>query len=119
MGERKVLNKYFDPNFNPKFLPKRSFRSTQCIVTMMMPFSMRCKQCGTYANVGTKYNMRMEECKGEDYLGITTYRFFVKCRTCINEQCFKTDPKNHDYVVEYGAVRNYDPWRDIHNAERK
>jgi hypothetical protein len=44
--------------------------------------------------------MRMEECKGEDYLGILRYRFFVKCRTCANEMSFKTDPKNHDYVVE-------------------
>ena len=62
--------------------------------------------------------MRREECKGEDYLGILRYRFFVKCRTCANEMSFKTDPKNHDYVVEQGGVRGYDPWRDMQNAEK-
>ena len=85
---------------------------------MMMPFSMRCSNCGAYSNVGTKFNMRMEECKGEDYLGIVTYRFFFKCRSCFNNLSFKTDPKNHDYVVEHGGVRSYDAWRDMHNAER-
>jgi hypothetical protein len=24
----------------------------------------------------------------------------------------KTDPKNSDYIVEAGASRNYEPWRD-------
>lgn len=100
MGERKVLVKYYDPNFNPKAIPRRTHRDTQCIVTMMMPFSMRCMVCGSYSNVGTKFNMRMEECRGEDYLGIQRYRFFVKCRTCANEMSFKTDPKNHEYCVE-------------------
>ena len=119
MGERKVLIKYFDPYFNPKALPKRMFRSNQCIVTMMMPFSMRCTMCGHYANIGTKFNMRMEECKGEEYLQIKRYRFFFKCTTCHNELSFKTDPKNHDYVVEHGGVRSYEPWRDMANAKQK
>lgn len=30
----------------------------------------------------------------------------------------KTDPKNHDYVCEHGASRNYEPWRDMANAEQ-
>lgn len=29
----------------------------------------------------------------------------------------KTDPKNHDYIAEHGASRNYEPWRDIMHAE--
>jgi hypothetical protein len=86
---------------------------------MMMPFSMRCTMCGHYANIGTKFNMRMEECKGEEYLNIKRYRFFFKCTTCHNELSFKTDPKNHDYVVEHGGVRSYEPWRDMANAKQK
>ncbi len=77
MGERKVLNKYYDPYFNPQALTKRVFKpGRQCIVTMMMPFSMRCNTCGHYANIGTKFNMRMEVCEGEDYLNIKKYRYF-------------------------------------------
>ena len=29
----------------------------------------------------------------------------------------RTDPKNHDYVCEHGASRNYEPFRDIAHAE--
>ena len=29
----------------------------------------------------------------------------------------RTDPKNHDYVCEQGATRNYEAWRDIAHAE--
>ena len=29
----------------------------------------------------------------------------------------KTDPKNSDYVCEFGATRNYEPWRDQRSAE--
>jgi len=79
---------------------------------MMMPFTMRCNTCGNYAYVGTKYNMRKETCLDENYLGIRIYRFYVKCSTCYAHMTFKTDPKNHDYVVEHGATRNYEASRD-------
>ena len=29
----------------------------------------------------------------------------------------RTDPKQHDYVCEHGASRNYEAWRDIAHAE--
>ena len=29
----------------------------------------------------------------------------------------RTDPKNHDYVCEQGASRNYEPLRDLAHAE--
>jgi len=47
------------------------------------------------------------------------FRFYFKCTTCHAELSFKTDPKNHDYVVENGGVRNYDPWRDMQNAKQR
>ena len=49
---------------------------------------------------------------GEEYLGITVYRFYFKCPQCSAELVMKTDPKNSDYTVEAGASRNYEPWRD-------
>ena len=38
-------------------------------------------------------------------------------RYCYSEITFKTDPKNHDYIVEEGGARNYDPYRDARAAE--
>lgn len=38
-------------------------------------------------------------------------------RYCYSEITFKTDPKNHDYIVEEGGARNYDPYRDSRAAE--
>ena len=40
------------------------------------------------------------------------YRFYFKCPRCSAELVMKTDPKNSDYVVEAGASRNYEPWKD-------
>jgi hypothetical protein len=61
---------------------------------------------------GTKFNTRMEDVKGENYLGIKIFRFYYKCTNWGAEFCMKTDPKTTDYIVEAGATRNYEPWRD-------
>lgn len=84
----------------------------QMKVRMMLPMSVRCNTCGTYMYKGTKFNTRMEDVKGEDYLGIKIFRFYYRCTACSAEFCMKTDPKNTDYVVEGGATRNYEPWRE-------
>ena len=63
-------------------------------------------------HAGTKFNSRKEDAVGEEYLGITVYRFYFKCPRCSAELVMRTDPKNSDYTVEAGASRNYEPWRD-------
>lgn len=118
MGERKVLNKYYPPDFNPEKLEKNKRpKDKQDNVRMMLPMSMRCSTCGNYLYIGTKFNMRKETCLDEHYLNIKIYRFYLKCTQCYAEVTFKTDPKNSDYVVEHGAARNYEPWRDAKAAE--
>ncbi|MCD7454963.1 hypothetical protein HAX54_026622 [Datura stramonium] len=73
MGERKVLNKYFPPDFDPAKIPRRKQpKNQQATVRMMLPMSIHCANC---------------------------------------EITFKTDPKNSDYTVESGAIRNFEPWR--------
>lgn len=44
-------------------------------------------------------------------------RFYYRCTHCSAEFCMKTDPKTADYVVEAGATRNYEPWRDKEKAK--
>jgi hypothetical protein len=121
MAERKVLNKYYPPDFDPSKLRRFEKKTVRrmCNVRMMLPMSVRCYTCGNYMYIGTKFNMKVETVKDEDYLGIKIYRFYLKCTQCYGEVTFKTDPKNHDYVAEWGASRNHEQWKDMVMAEEE
>ncbi|OBW63701.1 MAG: Uncharacterized protein AUREO_062330 [Aureobasidium pullulans] len=113
MAERKVISKYYPPNFDPsKLRPSRKPDKPAALptITVMAPFSMRCTSCSTYIYKGRKFNARKEKLE-ETYLGIPIIRLYIRCTECSSEICFKTDPNNTGYVCEKGAVRNYDPWR--------
>ncbi|KAJ7818179.1 CWC16 protein [Mycena olivaceomarginata] len=105
MAERKVLNKYFPPDFDPELIPRR--RGPQKLATS----GPRCNTCGEYIYKGKKFNARKETVDGEDYFGIKIFRFYIKMIT------FKTDPKNTDYAAEHGASRNFEPWREEAEVE--
>lgn len=108
MSERKVLNKYYPPDFDPSKIPRMKLpRNRQYTVRLMAPFNMRCITCGEYIYKGKKFNARKEDVEGEDYLGIRIYRFYIKCTRCLQEISFKTDPRNTDYEIEAGATRNF------------
>ncbi|KAH8833484.1 CWC16 protein [Flagelloscypha sp. PMI_526] len=118
MSERKVLNKYFPPDFDPDLIPRRKGpKNSQQVVRLMAPFSMRCNTCGEYVYKGKKFNARKETVEGEDYYGIKIFRFYIKCTLCSAEITFKTDPKNTDYTAEHGASRNFEPWREEAETE--
>ncbi|KAI0978627.1 hypothetical protein GJ496_003502 [Pomphorhynchus laevis] len=117
MSERKVLNKYYPPDFDPSKLPrvKRS-KNRQFTIRLMAPCNMRCKTCGEYIYKGKKFNARKEDVMGSTYLGIQIYRFYIKCTKCLAEITFKTDPANSDYELEHGAIRMFE---SVRLAEKK
>ena len=113
MSERKVLQKYYPPDFDPSVVKRRKTGGgRQKTVRLMAPFSMRCNTCGEYIYRGKKFNARKETVNDDDYYGITIYRFYIKCSHCSSEITFKTDPRNADYAAEHGASRNFEPWRE-------
>uniref|UniRef100_A0A8D8WHY3 Splicing factor YJU2 n=1 Tax=Cacopsylla melanoneura TaxID=428564 RepID=A0A8D8WHY3_9HEMI len=108
MSERKVLNKYYPPDFDPSKIPRMKLpKNRQYTVRLMAPFNMRCATCGEYIYKGKKFNARKEDVEDEDYLGIRIYRFYIKCTRCLQEISFRTDPKSTDYEIEAGATRNF------------
>jgi hypothetical protein len=120
MGERKVLNNYVPPDFDPSIIPRMKRQKDKLVeVRMMLPFSLRCKTCGEYMYRGKKFNSMSEFVQGDDYLGIKKLRFYIKCTNCSAEITFKTDPKNADYECESGALRNFELWRDTQEAMEK
>jgi len=113
MSERKVLQKYYPPDFDPSAVRRgRTGGGKQKTVRLMAPFSMRCNTCGEYIYRGKKFNARKETVNNDDYYGIPIFRFYIKCSQCSSEITFKTDPKNSDYAAEHGAQRNFEPWRE-------
>ncbi|KAF2153528.1 DUF572-domain-containing protein [Myriangium duriaei CBS 260.36] len=120
MSERKVLTKYYPPDFDPSKIarvkgPKPTGPKLQT-VRLMAPFSMKCLACGEFIYKGRKFNAR-KETTDMKYYAITIYRFYIKCTRCSGEITFRTDPKNMDYECEKGAKRNFEPWREAKLAE--
>ncbi|OAP64608.1 hypothetical protein AYL99_00580 [Fonsecaea erecta] len=123
MSERKVLTKYYPPEFDPSKIARtpKHLRPTgpkTIPVRLMAPFSMKCTSCGEYIYKGRKFNAR-KETTDEKYLTISIYRFYIRCTRCSSEITFKTDPKNMDYTCERGAKRNFESWRNPENPELK
>ncbi|XP_060762220.1 splicing factor YJU2 [Neoarius graeffei] len=118
MSERKVLNKYYPPDFDPSKIPKLKLpKDRQYVVRLMAPFNMRCKTCGEYIYKGKKFNARKETVQNELYLGLPIFRFYIKCTRCLAEITFKTDPENTDYAMEHGATRNFQAEKLIEEEE--
>ena len=113
MGERKPSSYYIPYDFDPDKVQRRSKpRNGQHQVRFMLPMSIKCKNCGEFMFRGTKLNGRKELCYDEFYLDIKVYRFYLHCKNCYAEITVKTDPKNSDYIVEEGATRSYEPYKE-------
>lgn len=139
MAERKVLSKYYPPDFDPSAIASSSKRSRKdgksesklSASRLMTPFSMKCTHCGEFIPKGRKFNAR-KQTLDERYLSIPIYRFHIRCTRCSGEITFRTDPKSkfeynatttsvykklttlldNDYQCEHGAKRNFEVWRD-------
>ncbi|KAF5126069.1 Pre-mRNA-splicing factor cwf16 [Metarhizium anisopliae] len=118
MSERKVLQKYYPADFDPREIARRRVPKSESsgprfqTVRLMAPFSMKCMTCGEFIYRGRKFNSRKETNIEHKYLNIQIFQFHIKCTRCSAEIIFRTDPKNNDYAMVRGAVRNMEPWRN-------
>ena len=107
MGERKVLNKYIPPDFDPSKLKGiRIKKKSKELIRTMLAFGIQCTTCGEFMGAGKKFNAKKEE--AGSYLSIKRYRFYIKCCVCSSQITYRTDPKNGDYELEQGATRIFE-----------
>lgn len=116
MSERKAINKYYPPDYNPleaenalrKVSKKLKTKNKDSVtIRLMTPFSIRCLKCSEYISKSRKFNGK-KELLPEKYLDtVKIYRLSIKCPRCNNMISFRTDPKTADYVMECGGARNY------------
>lgn len=116
MSERKVLNKYYSPDFDPSKIPRLKKKSKQTDVRTMAPFNMKCSKCNEYIATGTKFNAKKEVFDDAKYNNLSIYRFYIRCPRCSNRIIYRTDPKERHYEVEQGATENF---RALKLAERE
>ncbi|KAI5967249.1 cwf16 [Candida margitis] len=109
MSERKAINKYYPPDYDPSKVVKKKKNPNQTIkIRMMAPYSMRCLRCNEYIAERRSFNAR-KEVTPERYLNIKIVRFYITCPGCNNTITFKTNPAEAGYTPEEGAVRNFEP----------
>lgn len=78
---------------------------------------MKCLTCGEFIYRGRKFNSRKETNQEQKYLNIQIFQFHIKCTRCSAEIIFRTDPKNNDYAMVKGAMRNMEPWKNRPNED--
>lgn len=103
MGERKGVNKYYPPDYDPrvgglnKFLGTHALRERArkidkgiIIIRFEMPYNIWCEGCKNHIGMGVRYNA--EKTKVGMYYTTPVYEFKMKCHLCDNHFVIKTDP---------------------------
>ncbi|XP_066472755.1 probable splicing factor YJU2B [Tiliqua scincoides] len=122
MGERKGVNKYYPPDFDPaKHVSLNKYRNSHplrerarklsqgiLIIRFEMPYNIWCDGCQNHIGMGVRYNA--EKKKVGNYYTTPIYRFRMKCHLCPNHIEMQTDPANCDYVIVSGARRKEERW---------
>lgn len=108
MSERKAINKYYPPDYDPSKEPKKKKNLNPNInrIRLMVPFSMKCTLCNEYIAAHRKFNAR-KEVTDQKYMGVKIIKFHIKCPRCNSQLVFRTDPKLSGFEPVSGVVRNY------------
>ncbi|MBN3301997.1 putative splicing factor YJU2B [Amia ocellicauda] len=129
MGERKGVNKYYPPDFDPAKhgslngyrnshpLRERARKLSQgiLIIRFEMPYNIWCDGCKNHIGMGVRYNA--EKKKVGNYYTTPIYRFRMKCHLCVNYIEMQTDPATCDYVIVSGAQRKEERWDPEDNEQ--
>lgn len=123
MAERKAVNKYYPPDWDPKkgslntyhgqhYLRERARKlKTEgiLIVRFEMPFNVWCEGCKQHIGKGVRYNAEKKHIG--NYFSTKIWQFRMRCRMCSEWMEIHTDPKNSDFVCISGVKRKEETWK--------
>ncbi|PVU88491.1 hypothetical protein BB559_005550 [Furculomyces boomerangus] len=116
MAERKAVNKYYPPEWDPSkgsintFVGQHPLRDRArklglgiLIVRFEMPFNIWCGGCKSMIATGIRFNAEKKQIG--NYYSTPIWSFRMKCRFCSHWFEIHTDPKNAKYDVIRGATK--------------
>ncbi|CAK9290291.1 unnamed protein product [Gordionus sp. m RMFG-2023] len=129
MAERKQVNKYYPPDFDPsKHFSLNKYHGTHAlrerarkldqgilIIRFEMPYNIWCNGCENHVGMSVRFNA--QKSKIGMYYTTPIYKFRMKCHLCPNHFEMKTDPQNLDYIIISGARRQERRWDAIANEQ--
>lgn len=129
MAERKAVNRYYPPDWDPKKHGSiNKYRNSHplrerarklhlgiLVIRFEMPYNIWCNGCGNHIGTGVRYNA--EKSKIGMYYSTPIYKFRMKCHLCNNHFEIKTDPQNMDYEIISGASRQERRWDPSENDQ--
>jgi len=121
MAERKAVNKYYPPEWDPSKGSINKFRNSHplrdrarkldqgiLIIRFEMPFNIWCGGCNNMIAKGVRFNAEKKQIG--KYFSTKIWNFRMKCHLCDNHIEIKTDPEHTDYVIASGAERKAETW---------
>mmetsp|Transcript_19004 Transcript_19004/g.53305 ORF Transcript_19004/g.53305 Transcript_19004/m.53305 type:complete len:286 (+) Transcript_19004:126-983(+) len=116
MAERKAVNKYYPPDWDPSKGSINTYRNSHplrerarkldkgiLIVRFELPYNIWCDGCKSHIGKGVRYNA--EKSAAGKYYSTKLWKFRMKCHLCPNRFEIQTDPENRDYKILNGATR--------------
>ena len=125
MAERKSVNKYYPPDWDPSKGSLNTFHGSHplrerasrlhshgiLVVRFEMPYPVRCQACHGLIDKGVRFNADKQ--RVGNYFSTPLFSFTMHCPLCSNTIRLDTDPQARDYAVVEGAVR-----REVAAVER-
>ena len=117
MAERRAVNKYYPPEWDPSHGSLNTFHGSHplrerasrlrsegiLVIRFEMPFHIRCLSCHSHIGRGVRYNANKQ--RTGHYLSTPTFSFTMNCHLCGGRIRIDTDPQLGDYVVREGGRR--------------
>mmetsp|Transcript_15883 Transcript_15883/g.62054 ORF Transcript_15883/g.62054 Transcript_15883/m.62054 type:complete len:325 (-) Transcript_15883:67-1041(-) len=121
MADRKAVNKYYPPDWEPKHgsvnkyhgqhpLRDRARKLDQgiLIIRFEMPYNVWCDSCEAHIGKGVRFNA--EKKQAGTYFSTKIWSFRMKCPHCKHWMEVRTDPENRDYKMVSGVRRKVETW---------